>query len=144
MLPPGFGTAFRIVKWAIDPGLEGDVEADKPWLYGPGLSSWNALRVGGRSGGEKDADGKGGGNWEGDVVEEGAEGDGKEVREKGHLPDDGGARMKYFLNAERRKEFTFEAGREYKVDFFNPYLDFNGEPSIYWLDLARPTSAPRC
>jgi hypothetical protein len=45
-LPPGFNQAFRIVKWFIDPGLEGDVYADNPYLYGPALSSWNILRIG--------------------------------------------------------------------------------------------------
>lgn len=45
-LPPGFGQAFKIVKWLVDPGLEGDVYADKPWLFGRALASWNVLRVG--------------------------------------------------------------------------------------------------
>ncbi|OAP62449.1 hypothetical protein AYL99_04652 [Fonsecaea erecta] len=44
-LPPGFNQAFRIVKWWIDPGLDGDVYADRPYLYGPALSSWNILRI---------------------------------------------------------------------------------------------------
>ncbi|ERT00524.1 hypothetical protein HMPREF1624_03897 [Sporothrix schenckii ATCC 58251] len=42
-LPPGFGAALRIVKWWIDPGLEGDPYADKPYLYGPALSSFNQV-----------------------------------------------------------------------------------------------------
>ncbi|CAK7206166.1 hypothetical protein SEUCBS139899_008951 [Sporothrix eucalyptigena] len=42
-LPPGFGAALRIVKWWIDPGLEGDPYADKPYLYGPALSSFNRV-----------------------------------------------------------------------------------------------------
>jgi Protein of unknown function (DUF1769) len=45
-LPPGFNQAFKIVKWLIDPGLEGDVYADNPYLYGPALSSWNILHIG--------------------------------------------------------------------------------------------------
>ncbi|KAK5241495.1 hypothetical protein LTR16_009325, partial [Cryomyces antarcticus] len=45
-LPPGFGQAFKIAKWFIDPGLYGDVNADEPYLYGPLLSSINVLRVG--------------------------------------------------------------------------------------------------
>jgi hypothetical protein len=49
-LPPGFSMAFRIVKWMIDPGLEGDPYADEPWLYGPVLSSVNILRVGASKG----------------------------------------------------------------------------------------------
>ncbi|CAK7241298.1 MAG: hypothetical protein STHCBS139747_002758 [Sporothrix thermara] len=42
-LPPGFGAALRIVKWWIDPGLEGDPYADRPYLYGPALSSFNRV-----------------------------------------------------------------------------------------------------
>jgi hypothetical protein len=47
-LPPGFNTALRIVKWMIDPGLYGDAYADRPFLYGPALSSLNSLRICGR------------------------------------------------------------------------------------------------
>jgi len=43
---------LRIVKWAIDPGLEGDVYADEPYLYGVAGSSFNVLRVGGKVGEE--------------------------------------------------------------------------------------------
>lgn len=62
-LPPGVNTAMNILKWWIDPGLEGDAYADQPYLYGPALSSFNAVRVGR---GEEDE--KKGGLW----VEEGA------------------------------------------------------------------------
>ena len=48
-LPPGFNAALRLVKWAIDPGLDGDVYADRPFLYGPLLSSINMLRIGRKS-----------------------------------------------------------------------------------------------
>ncbi len=48
-LPPGFGKAFKLVRWVIDPGLEGDPYADKPYLYGPALSSVNLFRVGERA-----------------------------------------------------------------------------------------------
>ncbi|CAK7212235.1 hypothetical protein SCUCBS95973_001394 [Sporothrix curviconia] len=44
-LPPGFGAALRIVKWWIDPGLEGDPYADRPYLYGPALSSFNRVHA---------------------------------------------------------------------------------------------------
>lgn len=45
-LPPGFNQALRIVKWLIDPGIDGDPYADQPYLYGPALSSWNYLWIG--------------------------------------------------------------------------------------------------
>ena len=59
------------------------------------------------------------------VYEEGADGDGVDVRKSKHVPDRASARQKFFLTEQNRKDFVFEAGREYKCDFFNPYLDFN-------------------
>ena len=133
-----FDKAFGIVKWWIDPGLDGDVYADEPYLYGALLSSINVLRIGSK----KDEDKPNKGDLEGDahtegdvevpgsdgeavVYEEGADGDGAEVRKEKRVPDKAGARQKFFLTEQNRKDFTFEAGREYKCDFFNPYLDFN-------------------
>ncbi len=108
------------MRWVIDPGLTGDVYADEPWLYGPLLSSINLFRVG-----EKDE--KGNSSSEKDEgIEEGGDGSGLEVRKEHGLPDAGAARMKHFLNEGNRKNWTFEKGREYSCDFFNPYLDFNG------------------
>lgn len=46
-LPPGFSYAMKIVKWWIDPGLDGDPYADSPYLFGPALSSFNHVRVSG-------------------------------------------------------------------------------------------------
>ncbi|MCJ1471925.1 hypothetical protein MMC13_000566 [Lambiella insularis] len=123
-LPPGTETAFKIVKWAIDPGLEGDLYSDKPHLYGPLLSSINVLRVGPKAA-RKD------GKWEipahlyEDGIDEGADGEGEEVRKAKNVPGDAAARKKYFLNEGHRKEWEFEEGRVYRGDFFNPYLDFN-------------------
>lgn len=129
-IPPGFNTAFRIVKWAIDPGLDGDPYADKPYLYSPGLASWNYFRVGEKIELDKEVgvDGEGEGNRHDRiaVVEEGAEGSGEEEREKLQIPGDVAERKKYFLDENKRKEFVFEKGRQYLVDFGNPYLGFNG------------------
>lgn len=120
-LPPGFNQALRIVKWAIDPGLDGDPYGDKPYLYGPALSSINMLRVGVKPSMISDdagaaADG---------VIEEGADGNGQKVRDEKSVPSDAAARKKWFLDEAKRKEWDFEAGRKYQVDFFNAYLDFN-------------------
>ncbi|KAF4761261.1 hypothetical protein HAV15_006123 [Penicillium sp. str.  len=41
ILPPGFNAALRMVKWTLDPGLDGDVYADHPYLYSPALASWD-------------------------------------------------------------------------------------------------------
>lgn len=113
---------MKIVKWAIDPGLDGDPYTDKPYLYGPALSSINILRVGEKPSSLSEnapptADG---------VIEEGADGNGKMVREEKGVPKEAAARKKWFLDETKRKEWEFEAGRVFHVDFFNPYLDFNG------------------
>lgn len=128
-LPPGFGTALRIVKWAVDPGLDGDVYSEKPYLYGPAASSVNTLHVGSVAE-NKDANADAG-----LVFEEGGDAEGLEHRKESGIPDDMAARKKYFLNEENRKAWEWEAGRTYGCDFFNPYLDFNGivSPQVSFL-----------
>lgn len=131
-LPPGFSQAFRIVKWWVDPSLEGDVYADKPHLFGPALSSWNILRIGDQVIPE-DQLFESSVAWKipnatsfhETVVEEGAEGSGQQVREESGIPADSAARKKHFLTPANRDAFVFEAGRLYQSDFGNPYLDFN-------------------
>ncbi|KAI9838489.1 MAG: hypothetical protein M1837_002447 [Sclerophora amabilis] len=126
-LPLGFNQAVQIVKRFIDPGIVADAYADKPHLYGPALSSINILRVGKKT---EDLPSAGEGGEEADIIEEGADADDDEaekIREEKGVPRDAAARKKWFLNEEKRNEWEFERGRLYHVDFFNPYLDFNGE-----------------
>ena len=123
-LPYGTGAAFKIVKSVIDPGLEGDLYADKPHLYGCALSSFNVLRVG-----EKLKEGQGLGKEDGlgdEVIEEGGEGDGVDFRKGRDVPENSGKRKSWFLGRGRPDTWEWEAGRRYSGDFFNPYLDFNG------------------
>src|SRR5205814_3230452 len=134
-LPPGFGQAFRIVKWFIDPGLEGDVYADNPYLYGPALSSWNILRIGDKvlepSSAASTTTGQqswvipNAESFHETIVEEGGEGSGEEMRTEASIPSDAAARKKFFLAESARDAFVFQAGRLYQSDFGNPYLDFN-------------------
>lgn len=130
-LPPGFNQAFKFVKWWVDPGLEGDVYADKPHLYGPALSSWNTLRIGDKVVDEDRHDVKAAykvpepEKFHDTVVEEGADGSGEEVRSEAGMPGDAAGRKKYYLTEANRDNFVFEKGRLYMADFFNPYLDFN-------------------
>ncbi|KAK4697447.1 hypothetical protein P7C71_g628, partial [Lecanoromycetidae sp. Uapishka_2] len=119
-LPPGFGSALKIVKWGIDPGLEGDVYSDKPHLYGNALSSVNVLRVGEKTESLPEPDG------EEAAIEEGADGEGEEWRKSRNVPSTADARKKHFLIKGTTQEWSWEEGRVYKADFFNPYLDFNG------------------
>jgi len=124
-LPPGFSIAMKIVQKVIDPGLDGDVYADQPYLYGPLLSSINTLRIGDKleKKGEKYEIPP---NVHEDGITEGADGkDAEEVREKAGLPADAGKRKSYALDKSHREKFDWEAGRLYQGDFFNPYLDFN-------------------
>ncbi|GKU00268.1 unnamed protein product [Fusarium langsethiae] len=115
-LPPGFNTAMGIVRWWIDPGLDGDAYADKPYLYGPALSSFNTIHVG-----EGDFDEEKGGLW----FEEGGDEDGLEAREEVGAPLTSKARMKWALRTDSKEKWVFEYGRTYGFDFFNPYLNFS-------------------
>ena len=121
-LPPGFNTALRLVKWTIDPSMDGDAYADKPYLFSPALASWNQFRVGNKvkSGDEVP-------RVNGVVVQEGDEGgDSGKARGDGGVPGDASERMKFFQGEEERRRFVFEEGRVYSVGFGNPYLVFNG------------------
>jgi hypothetical protein len=120
-LPPGFNTAFKIVKEFIDPGLSCDAYADEPWLYGPSLSCWFAFRLGEKVGDEEEVPEPGG---EDEVTREGGDGSGEEERARLGLPENNEKRRKFFLDAKNRQELVFEKGRRYEADFFNPYLDF--------------------
>jgi len=119
-LPPGFNTAFKIVKEFIDPGLSCDAYADKPWLYGPSLSCWFAFRIGDKFQEGDDFPAPS----EDDPMEDGADGSGAEARRKLGIPDDSEKRRKHFLNSSNREDMVFEKGRVYQADFFNPYIDF--------------------
>lgn len=115
-LPPGFGTAMNIVRWWIDPGLEGDVYADCPYLYGPALSSFNAIHVGSGM-----FDEERGGLW----VEEGGDDAGRISRSNVGAPDGSKERMKWALHAGNKERWVWKYGQTYAIDFFNPYLDFS-------------------
>ena len=134
-LPPGFNQAFKIVKWWIDPGLEGDVYSDNPHLYGPALSSWNVLQIGDKVIDSPPPESKdnreqswkmpNAESFHETIVEEGGQGTGEEIRRQAAIPPDSAGRKKFFLTEAHRDAFTFEAGRLYQADFGNPYLDFN-------------------
>ncbi|KAI1432766.1 hypothetical protein GGR50DRAFT_672469 [Xylaria sp. CBS 124048] len=114
-LPPGFGYAMNMVKWWIDPGLEGDPYADMPYLYGPGLSSFNIIHVGA---GHHDPE-KGG-----LYFEEGGDEEGVAARRAIGAPAGAKERKKWALQTASKSSWVFEYGRTYCIDFFNPYIDF--------------------
>lgn len=119
-LPPGFNTAFRIVKEFIDPGLSCDAYADEPWLYGPSLSCWFAFRIGGKIENGEDFPAPD----DRSVMKDGADGSGQDIRADLGIPENNEKRRKFYLDAENRKKLVFEKGRLYQADFYNPYLDF--------------------
>ncbi|KAL4926607.1 DUF1769 domain-containing protein [Aspergillus undulatus] len=120
-LPPGFNAALKLAQWTIDPALDGDAYADKPYLYSPALATWNRFRVGSLKKGDQ-----------GDlpdvhdlVVEEGEDEDGDGLREIHGITNTIDGRRSHFQSEENRKAWTFEKGRVYYADFGNQYLDFN-------------------
>ncbi|KAF9893627.1 hypothetical protein FE257_010939 [Aspergillus nanangensis] len=121
-LPPGFNAALRLVKWSIDPTLEGDAYADRPYLYSPALASWNQFRVGAKVQRHHELP-----TLHGMVVEEGGDSDGVDIRRSLGLGDGNsvGDRRAFFQDESNRERFVFEEGRMYYVDFGNPYLGFN-------------------
>jgi hypothetical protein len=125
-LPPGTKTAVKIATTVLDPGLYADPFSDEPYLYGPMLSSCFALRIGGKDEEEavdeqlKCLDEENNG-----VVEEGASLSGDSIRSTHSIPESWKARRKFFLNDSQLERFTFEKGRLYHADFFNPHLDFS-------------------
>lgn len=109
----------------LDPGLYSDAYSDEPYLYGPALSGLFTLNIGEKVQHVSAEDQLAALETEtGGVVEEGATGSGKAVREQLNMPSKWKKRRKHFLNAQALRDFTFEEGRMYHADFFNPHLDF--------------------
>lgn len=125
----GFNAALRLVKWTIDPSIDGDAYADKPYLFSPALATWNQWRIG-----EKNSE-AGKRHTKDYIVREGADGEGEKVRQELQIPDTADARRKHFHNEGHRQGFTFEAGRSYMVDFGNQFISFSGEYDLVLLDV---------
>lgn len=122
-LPPGFNAALRMVKWTLDPGLDGDVYADEPYLFSPALATWDILRIGDKMSKSDEVP-----KLHDEVIEEGAYSEeAAESRRQSNIPDTVEGRRKHFQDEGNRKDFEFEPGRMYVADFGNPYLAFNGQ-----------------
>ncbi|KAH0610239.1 uncharacterized protein H6S33_011766 [Morchella sextelata] len=132
LLPYGFGVFWNIGKW-IDPGLEGDLYEDKPWVWGSVLSSMNVIAVappGTSTPQEAEISDvvqtemqvpTAAEAWGGDTV---LEEDMAAAAEPAGIPVAAGARKKFFLERAKRESFTFRKGWRYGLDFFGPWLDF--------------------
>lgn len=115
-LPPGFNTALNIVKWWIDPGLDGDAYSDTPHLFGPALSSFNTVHCGL-------------GTYDpsvGLIFSEGGDEEGLRMRGEVGIPKGSKERVKWALSRGNKEKWMWEYGRTYGFDFFNPYVDFEG------------------
>lgn len=125
-LPPGTKYAMKIATSLLDPGLYSDPYCDEPYLYGPALSSWFAFSIGDLV---QDTPAKTqlfalDSNDSG-VISEGATGpSGDSIRNRHEMPSKWKKRRKHFLDTKALSSFTFEKGRMYHADFFNPHLDF--------------------
>jgi hypothetical protein len=107
ILPYGFSIGYNIMKWAIDPSIDGDPYADKPYLYGKALTSMNRIH--------KDDDT----NWPGYLQNENL-----------LTGTTSSARSKHFLNETNRKKFEFEPMVQYSFDFYTPYITLGKEFAI--------------
>ncbi|KAL6709863.1 hypothetical protein ACN47E_000648 [Coniothyrium glycines] len=125
-LPPGTKYAMKIATSMLDPGLYSDPYSDEPYLYGPALSSWFAFSVGelvsetGAAEQLRRLESRDSG-----VVTEGATApSAAQIRSQHDIPGAWKKRRKHFLSPDALRGFTFEQGRMYHADFFNPHLDF--------------------
>lgn len=136
-LPYGFSLGYKILKHAIDPSIFGDVYSDKPYLYGPALTSFNKIArypatASSENGDEDELE------WPSppgifkenlqDPAGENGKGEFKYLP-----PDDSAARRKYFLTESHRTDFRFQAGSDvesYGFDFYTPYLDLGKQFAV--------------
>ncbi|KAK9360642.1 hypothetical protein V1504DRAFT_422908 [Lipomyces starkeyi] len=114
-LPYGFGLAYKIFNYAIDPSATGDVYADKPYLYGYAVTSINAITVV-KPNEEMQP-----------FVNEDMSAIAPSEEQDVSIPPSAAKRRKFFLKQENRKKFVFKAGETYLFDFFNPYIEMGQE-----------------
>ncbi|TGZ80160.1 DUF1769-domain-containing protein [Ascodesmis nigricans] len=114
---------FFPAAWAglriIDPGVDGDPYADRPFIYGPCLSSINYMRIC-----SPDESSSSSSSSSPEIITEDfrlASDPDLEIP-----PENAKQRMKYFLDADRRRKFTFRKGVTYKMDFANGFIEFDG------------------
>ena len=82
----------------VDPGLDGDVYADEPYLYGPLGSSANTIHVG-----DAQENLQGEGDLGLDIVEGGSS-TGLAARKELGVPEGEAARKKWFISEDNRKQ----------------------------------------
>lgn len=124
-LPYGFSVGYKILTVAIDPSIFGDVYSEKPYLYGPALTSFNKINATPITPGSEI---KRSGSLPDSETLQGPESGQKE--EDSLEPMESATRRKYFLNESHRKSFKYEPNMQYDFDFFTPYLDMGNKFGI--------------
>lgn len=116
-LPYGFSFGYKILKYAVDPSIFGDPYAEKPYLYGPALTSFNLISVNctqskvtpvGDSAAVEAGAGVGAAlEWPGPIQAENLQNQNK-GKYKYLPPNDPSARRKYYLTKPNRLDFKFK------------------------------------
>ncbi|KAG9306544.1 hypothetical protein G9A89_004741 [Geosiphon pyriformis] len=124
-LPPLSWVGLKILQY-IDPGLEADIYADKPWAYSPLLLTMNTVRLTEISANSQNSE------LDPDLsLPPWPSRDGNHVSEGELIIDQKkrswGAkqRQKLFSNKENRKNFKVHENQVWDLDFHNPYADFD-------------------
>lgn len=144
-LPYGLGIGLQIMKYTVDPSIEGDIYCDKPYLYGPILTSFNKIQVGITESKNTTTNGIDNDSifneidWPGIIENDDIQGEQKGIipdeknieKDDIRIPQDSIARSKFFLNEINRKSFQFELyPAQYSLDFYTPYLELGKEFAI--------------
>lgn len=128
-LPYGTGVGLQIMKYAVDPSVDGDVYSDTPYLYGSALSSFNKIS-------KETVDEDGQVVWPGIIEEDNLQDESEpeaqlEPAEDLEVPQDSVERSRFFLSEAHRQRFAFRtAPVQYSFDFYTPYLDLGAEFAI--------------
>jgi len=118
-LPYGTAAALKFVNF-VDPSLEQDIYADKPWALSPLVATMNYLNAS-KEGAKSDKPA-----WNSKQPSEDVlalfESPSSAVEA---LKDNANARRSYFANKAHRQEVTLKPDSWLDMDFCNGYLDFN-------------------
>lgn len=116
-LPYGTAMGLKVFTKFVDPSCEYDLYADKPWIYGKCLSSFNNINVSLES--AEHESGNGGEDtltWEENISKF------HDENEEVDIPLNNKKRQSYFTSKENCLKYTFLPGVIYRLEFCNDYL----------------------
>lgn len=119
-LPYGTSTGLNLFKKYVDPSVYGDLYAEKPYLYGKALSSFNVIND------KKTIDPE---DKQGFFIKEDLEND-EASSQKLLIPVESADRQRFFQDIKNLEGFVFKKGHTYNFDFFSGLVslknsDFN-------------------